>query len=240
MFGLMRTLDTLTAVSLIATSIAGASVCPAVASPAHSPRRTPPARSTKKSPTAATPDPFLRRPAATPAELSRQVAGDPRVRATYADYLGLDDTDAAERLHGLTTASLQAPGEFTEYRRHSNGVVYPVRVSLARGARIFTNTDRSLRLLAGSGDPIVPFAPVVNTVKAPAPPPSPPPADTEVIVPANPTVVIQQGTGIAPGVTHQGTGAAPVATGKGPASTVPDGTRQGPASTAPASPPAAP
>jgi hypothetical protein len=225
MFGPMRTHDALTVVSLTAV-FAGACVYPAAASPAHSPRHASPAHSQKKTPTAATPDPFLRSPAVTPAELFRQVSGDTRVRATYADYFGLNDMDAAERLRSLTSGSLQAPGVFTEYRRHSNGVVYPVRVSLARGARVFTSADRSLRLLAGSGDPIVPFAPVVNTVKAPAPPPPPPPASTEVIVPANPTEVIQQGTGTA--VPQQGMGAAPGIT------------RHGPASTAPASPPAAP
>lgn len=148
------------------------------------------------------PDAFLRKQAFTVSELSTQIDTDTRARATYARYFRSLPGEALQKIQPqpsadrrflslLTSASLPEAGVYTEYRRHSNGVVYPVKVTLPKGTRVFHTPDRSFELLAGSGDPIVPYAVVTNTITVPAP-------AVEIITPAAPTEIIQQAPVSAP------------------------------------------
>ena len=158
-----------------------------------------------------TPDAFLRKQAFTVSDLSAQIHADARARAAYAQYFTLLPAETLQKmqpqpstdqrfLSSLTSTPLPASGIYTEYRCHSNGVVYPVKVTLPKGVRVFHTPDRSFEILAGSGDPIVPYATVTNIITLPAPPqpPQAPPSAVEIITPAAPTEIIQQAPGSAP------------------------------------------
>jgi len=132
------------------------------------------------------------------AELLVAVAADPRLRASYASYLGVSPSRVVAKLGtDWRTSKLAAPFLVTEFRCHSNGVVYPVQVELPVGTRIFETANAMTRIRADNGDPVEPFHTVVNIISArkAAPPPAPP---TEVIVPTAPTEIVQQGSSTNP------------------------------------------
>lgn len=156
-------------------------------------------------------DTFLRKQAFTVSDLSTQIHTDARARAAYAQYFTLIPAETLQRMQAqpstdqrflslLTSAPLPVTGVYTEYRCHSNGVVYPVKVTLPRGVRVFRTSDRAFQLLAGSGDPIVPYTTVTNVITVPAPPQAPLPP-VEIVTPAAPTEIIQQAPGSAPAPT---------------------------------------
>ena len=164
----------------------------APSSRAHARKRPSYGRRSRSTPGEAPSDTFLQGESSTCEQFLRSVKDGVHAAEYYSEYLSVPPARVVETLsEGLAITALKGPGSFTEYRRHSNGVIYPVRVELAAGTRILQAMDGKVSLLAANGDPIIPFAMVVNVVRAVPPIPEAPPV--EVIVAAPEREVIDRG-----------------------------------------------
>jgi len=127
-------------------------------------------RHIRKAPVESYSDTFLPAASATSEQFLGLVKGSRQAIKYYSKYLNVPPADVIASLSdGLMLTNLSSAGSFTEYRRHSNGVIYPVRVDLPRGTQVFKAMDGKVSLLATNGDPIVPYAMVVNIIRKPAP-----------------------------------------------------------------------
>jgi hypothetical protein len=102
----------------------------------------------------------------------RQVESNPTVCRNYARYFHVPEGQVANYLrHNLVQTRVRKTGHYTMYLVRSNGLIYPVMVTVPKGKPVFTLQTRPVALLSyGDGNPIKDFMPQVVTVYVKAPP----------------------------------------------------------------------
>ena len=164
---------------------------PLLSAPALAAPSAPPAKARPIAPAGS----FLHRQAHSVPQLVQEVQADPVVRRRLARRLHLPESAVADYLDlNLTTGTLPRSGPYTVYFVAGSGLVYPTRMSLRAGTRVFVGRDGRPVLLAGSGDPLAPFAPVVviHAVR------NPPTRVKEIVVPTSGSDISVPATGPAP------------------------------------------
>jgi hypothetical protein len=114
----------------------------------------------------AVPDSFLRTQAITVTELARAVQTDAAARARYARFYNLPAREVAGYFKSnLIPGKLNKTATYTVSLVRPSGTVYPTKLVLSEGTQVFTHKNGQPALLAGSGNPIMLYAPAIEVEK---------------------------------------------------------------------------